>query len=243
MHSWKAFRIACTILLLLPVIHLTYLLSRDTMETLDISPDAWSREVNAYIAADAQAQLPEEPVVVVGGQRVRLWRDLEQLLAPRPVLMRGLGSAIVEDVTHNYPRLVGFYQPDTVVLLPGNSEFHIRDSKSAEDLMAAIRAFAKVDDYHGITRRLYIFTPLKTLLYPGDDSTIEETGRLLQAWAAADKRIVILDANPLLAGADGRPGPDFYRGDGVNLNESGYLRLSLLLRGQLERENSTGSAP
>jgi hypothetical protein len=150
--------------------------------------------------------------------------------------MRGLGDAIVDDITYNYSRLVGFYRPDTVVLLPGNSEFHIRDNKSPEDLTTAIAELVELDGSYGITRRFYIFTPLKTPLYPQDNPKIDQTTRLLQAWAGTDKRVTILDANILLTRADGSAKPDFYRSDGVNLNEHGYLRLSLLLGTQIEAD-------
>ncbi len=233
MYSWKAIRIACAVLLLLPLVHLAYLVSRETMETLDNSPEAWAREVNNYAAADALMQLPQNPIVVVGGLRVKLWRDLNDLLGPRPVLMRGLGDALVDDINFNYTRLIGFYQPDTVVLLPGNSEFHIRDNKSAVQLATAIRELVAVDASYGITRRFYVFTPLKTILHPQDYLTIDHTAQLLQAWAKLDDRVVILDANPLLCGPDGIPQGRYYRGDGVNLNEHGYLRLSVLLRAQV----------
>jgi hypothetical protein len=236
MYSWKTIRIVSTILLLLPVVHLVYLVSRDTMETLDASPDAWTREINAYASADALNHLPTDPIVVVGGHRVRLWRGLDDLLAPKTVLMRGLGDAIVEDITYNYSRLVGYYQPDTVVLLPGNSEFHIRDNKSPEDLATAIAELVELDGSYGITRHFYIFTPLKTPLYPQDNPKIDQTTRLLKAWADTDKRVTILDANALLCSADGSAKPDFYRSDGVNLNEHGYLRLSLLLSTQIETD-------
>jgi hypothetical protein len=236
MYSWKAIRIACIILLLLPVVHLVFLVSRDTMETLDASPDTWTRELNAYASEDARTQRLVAPVVVVGGHRVRLWQNLEDILAPRPVLMRGLGDAIVEDITYNYSRLVGFYQPDTVVLLPGNSEFHIRDSKSADDLTAAIKELAELDSSFKVTRHLYIFAPIKTPLHRKDDPVIEKTTRLLMAWADNNKRVTILDANPLLASPNGKPNPSFYRSDGVNLNEHGYLRLSVLLRTQMETD-------
>jgi hypothetical protein len=233
MYSWKAIRIASTILLLLPVIHLAYLLSRDTLETLDNSPATWAREIANYAAADSGTHLPENPIVVVGGLRVKLWPGLADLLTPQPVLMRGLGDAIVEDLSFNYTRLIGFYQPATVVLLPGNSEFHIRDHKTPQELVAAIRELVALDASYGITRYFYIFTPVKTILFPKDYPTIEESTRLLRSWAKADSRVVILDANTTLGGPDGRPLGRYFRADGVNLNEHGYLRLSDVLRAQL----------
>ena len=239
MYSWKSIRIACSILLLLPIVHLAYLVSRSTMETMDNSPDAWAREVKAYAAADVLKPLPENPIVVVGGQRVKLWPDLPEIMAPRTVLMRGLGDAIVEDITYNYSQLVAYYLPETVVLLPGNSEFQLRDSKSAADLAAAVRELVELGASSEVTRHFYVFTPLKTPLYPQDHVTIEESAELLHAWAASDKRVTILDANALLTDRYGRPMARYFRGDGTNLNEHGYLRLSLQLQQQVEADTIT----
>jgi len=236
MYSWRAVRITCTLLLLLPIVHLAYLISRDTMATLDSSPGAREREVNNYAVADAGTRLPQDPVVVVGGRRVKLWRDLADLLAPRPVLMRGLGDAIVEDISFNYMRLVGFYRPDTVVLLPDNSEFHLRDNKSAPELAAAIRELVELDASFGITRRFYVFAPIKTILRPQDYRTIEEVTQLLRAWADTDQHVALLDPNPLLCDPDGKPRGVYFRSDGINLNEHGYLRLSVLLSTRLEAD-------
>lgn len=234
MYSWRIIRIACFVVLLLPIVHLAYLISRNTMEALDNSPDAWKREVDDYAATDALAQLPQNPIVVVGGRRVNLWRNLQDLLAPTPVLMRGIGDAIVEDITFNYTQLIGFYQPDTVVLLPGNSEFHLRDNKSAPELVAAIRDLVELDASYGISRRVYVFVPLKTLRHREDYPTIAFATQLLYEWAKTDERVVILNANPLLSGPGGTPKAMYFLGDGINLNELGYLCLSVLLRTQVE---------
>jgi hypothetical protein len=236
MYSWKTIRTVCLVLLLLPVIHLVYLVSRDTLALLDASPEAWNHELEAYARADSKGPLPTDPIIVVGGRRVTLWQDLDGFLTPRPVLMRGLGDATVEDITHNYSRLIGYYRPDTLVLLPSNSEFHIRDNKSADDLVKAIQELFAVDEAHGITRRIYVFTPVKTPLHPGDDTTIDRATSLLQAWSATLEKVTILDTNAILANGDGRPKPDYFRSDGINLSDLGYLRLSLLLQTAVERE-------
>ena len=93
MYSWNTIRIACSVLLLLPIVHLAWLMSRDTMETLNTSPNAWAREVASFAAADAGMQLPASPMVVVGGQRVKLWPDLED----QP-------SQLLEDGGHRHRR-------------------------------------------------------------------------------------------------------------------------------------------
>ena len=71
MISWKTLRTLCLVLLLIPVVHLVYLVSRDTVATLDSSPNAWASELEAYAKLDRANPHPKDPIVVVGGRRVK----------------------------------------------------------------------------------------------------------------------------------------------------------------------------
>jgi hypothetical protein len=230
MYSWNTIRTICAVLLLIPIVHLTYLVSRELLAAMDNSPQAWAGEVEAYVEADQAATLPEEPVVVIGERDVKLWRELEDTLAPRPVLVRGLGGATVNDLAHYHSQLVSFYRPSAVVLLPGSSEFHIRDNKSAEELFRAVRQLVELDLSIAPSRRFFVFAPIKTPLYPQDHDKIERVTDMLEVWADDRPEVVLIDANPLLAKRSGEPNPDYFRMDGIYLNDPGYLRLSLLLR-------------
>jgi len=119
------------------------------------------------------------------------------------------------------------------VLLPGTGEFHIRDNKSAQELVTAIGKLVELDASYGVARQYYVFVPIKTPLYPEDYTKIDEVRRLLENWSQAQPRVTILDPNPLLAVKSGNPNPDFFHLDGVNLSDGGYLRLSLLLKDSL----------
>lgn len=242
MYSWNAIRTFCAVLLLLPIIHLAYLVSRDMLASMDTSPEAWADEVAAYTAVDQASQLPLEPVVILGGRQVILWTGLEDLLSPRPVLMRGLGNATIEDITHYHSELVSHYQPSALVLLPGPGEFHIRDNKSAEELVTAISNLVELDESYGVAREYYIFAPVKTPLYTEDYAKIDRVTGLLQQWAQERPEVRILDPNALLTRENGSANPDFFRLDGVNLNEHGYLRISVLLQNSLAQEQTEAYA-
>ena len=241
MYSWRTIRTLCLVLLLMPVVHFAYLLSSDVLASLDPSPDAWQDEIEAYRRADLANKLPANPIVVVGGMRVKLWQGLEDILAPQPVLMRGIGDAIVEDIIHNHGQLIAYYRPQTVIFLPGNSEFHIRDGKSATDLVFAIQRLLELEESLGANYHFYVFVPIKTPLYTRDYPKIEEVHEMLTAWAMQHPRVTILDANRLLRNAEGDPDPSYFRADGVNLNEHGYLRLSTLVQNHLEKATSAAN--
>jgi len=242
MHSWNAIRTFCAALLFLPLIHLAYLVSQETLASLDASPEIWAGEVEAYSRVDQATELPIDPVVVVGGRAVKLWTGLEDALAPHPVLMRGVGDATVDDVTHFYTKLVGFYRPETVVFLPGNSEFHVRDNKSAQELVESIARLAELNLSYGVTHRFIVLAPVKNPANPGDYNKIDEVALLLARWAAGLDEVTVIDPNRLLADREGRPNPDYFRLDGINLNDQGYLRLTLLVSDRLAAPGSDPSA-
>lgn len=242
MYSWKSIRTLSAILLLIPIVHLTFLVSRETLTAMDTSPEVWGSEIEAYTQSDRLITRLVDPIEVVGGRSVTLWQGLENLLNPRPVLMRGLGDATVNDIVFHYERLIGFYQPQLVILLPGNSEFHVRDNKSAEELVSIIREFAELDLMHRKQGRLYIFLPLVTPFYSADKEKIQIVARMLTLWATTNAQVEILDANPLFSDALGSPRADYFRSDGVNLNDLGYMRLSILLLTQIEKDESIAIA-
>jgi len=242
MYSWKTIRSVTTILLLIPVFHLVFLVSGEVSSIIDTSPTAWADEVDAYMAADRLTQLKEDPIVIVGGRQVLLWRGVEEILTPRKVLMRGLGDATVNDIAFYYDKLIGFYDPRTVVLLPGITEFHLRDNKSADELVAAIRQLVDLDLEVRQSGKFYIFPPLHSLLYPSDKTKIEAVSQQLQLWASSHERVSILDANQLLSD-NGTARPVYYRSDGVHLNELGQSQLTTLLLAQLEQDGFAGLEP
>ncbi|MFV0476701.1 MAG: hypothetical protein ACK5ME_02570 [Parahaliea sp.] len=233
MFSWNAIRTFCVTLLCLPLAHLVILISRDVVTALDSSPTTWQSQVDAYTRQDAKNIVLANPIVVVGGRRAAIWRDLERIVTPGHVIVRSLGDATINDLTYYYDRLISRYLPKVVVLLPGNSEFRIRDNKSTSELVAAIKNFIAADDAPTGTRLLYIFIPIKTILYPGDHKTIDDAHEELAHWARRLSYVRIIDPNPILATAGARPDAAFFRSNGVHLNDNGYERLGFLLRHQL----------
>jgi len=158
------------------------------------------------------------------------------------VLMRALGDATVDDITQYHAELIGYYQPSALVLLPGTSEFHIRDNKSAQELATAIRKLVELDESYDVARQYYVFAPIKTPRFPEDYGKIDEVTRLLEQWARAQPQVTVLDVNPLLALKGGSPNPDFFRLDGVYLNEHGSVRISVLLQDSMKQNEGEALA-
>ena len=110
-------------------------------------------------------ELPRAPVVVVGERGVKLWRGLQDAPAPRPVLLRGLGGATVNDITTIIPELIGFIVPVPwwCCRAPASSTYATTNPpRTGGGYPRAGRADLRYDP----ARQIYIFSPIKNPLYP-----------------------------------------------------------------------------
>ena len=234
MLSWPLIRNICLALLLLPLAHFAWVVGSEHARRQAPGPEVWQAEVDAYTREAQTLSLPADPVLVAGGRQVKLWAGLDRLLAPRPVLMRGLGDATVDDLIYHYSDLIGYYRPESLILLVGNSEFQQRDDKEPTELLQAVQQFAAIDREHRPSGQLYLIGPVKTPFYPEDHRRIAQANTLLAAWAAGEPGVSYLDPAPVLEDAEGEPDGSYFRPGGQYLNRQGYLRLGVLLRAALE---------
>jgi hypothetical protein len=242
MYEWRTLRILAGLLLCVPIVHFAFMMSRDVNRYLDPSPEVWNDEIEALISSDMDAALPVDPIVVVGGQRVRLWKDLPAQLQPRATLLRPLGDSTIEDLTFHYDRLIGYYRPDILVIFPGYADLHLRDDKTPEDFSRSLRELLELDEAYGASTWRYVIAPLRMPLHPQDDQRIDAMVREAQKLALELPNLVVIDPNPLLQGMNKGPNPDFYRGDGVNLNREGYAVVTVLLESELRKRSELVAA-
>lgn len=238
MLSWPLIRNTCLALLLLPIAHFAWVVGSEHGKRQTPGPQVWQEDVDAYTREAQNRPLPEQALLVTGGRQARLWTGLDSLLAPRPVLMRGLGDAIVDDLIHHHSALIGYYRPASLVLLVDHNEFRHRDDKTPEELLLAIQQLIATDRSYDVTRHHYLIGPIKAPFYPEDHERIEQTNALLAEWAARDREVTYLDPGPVLENAQGQPDGSYYRPGGQHLNRQGYLRLGVLLRAAVEARES-----
>lgn len=238
MFKWKTLCILAAVLLSVPLVHLSAMVSKDLGRYLNPSPSAWDSEISALIDADLDIALPDRPLLVVGGQRVRLWKDLTNRLRPIPTLLRPLGDATLEDLTHHYGRLVAFYRPRALVLFPGYADLHIRDRKHPQEFETELRRLFELDEAYGSSEWRYVIAPLMMPLHPRDDERLKAMAERAKRVARESTNLTFIDPNPLLRGPNGRPNPAYFRGDGVNLNAEGYARVTLLLTDAVRKNKS-----
>jgi hypothetical protein len=236
MYSWTTLRQLLLLLLLLPVAHFVFLIVDDYRDILNPDPTVWENEVSSLEIRYNLAPPEANPLVVVGGRQVKLWRELERSLMPMPVVKAGIGSANIDDLLYYFDRLVKAYRPNAVLMVPGPGDFILRDSKSPEEFVLLVKGLASYVAKLDGQPHFYIATLAKWPRYPEHWNTVTAVNELLVDWAAADERVTLLDMRLAFLQVRGQPSGATFRSDGVNFNDWGYTQMSLLLRQQMETD-------
>ena len=168
------------------------------------------------------AALPaRDAIVFVGSSSFTLWSSLEADMAPLPVVNRGFGGALIDDVVRYADRIVVPYQPSAVVLFAGTNDIAGARPASAGYVAERFDAFvAKVRLADPEALIFYVaITPSRRagICGPWRWKPTASSKRV-----RADARLRFIDLGPFLLGRNGTPDPGFYRRDGLHPNKSGY---------------------
>jgi lysophospholipase L1-like esterase len=185
-------------------------------------PSPWEHSIRAFEARDRRRAPGPGSIVFVGSSSFTLWASLEEDLAPLPVVNRGFGGALIDDVVRYADRIVVPYQPSAVVLFAGTNDISGPRPASADYVAERFDAFvAKVRPAIPEVLIFYVaITPSRARwhLWP----LAMEANRLIEARVRADAGLRFIDLGRFLLGPDGTPDPEFYRRDGLHPNKSGY---------------------
>jgi lysophospholipase L1-like esterase len=185
-------------------------------------PSPWEHSIRAFEARDRRRAPVPGSIVFVGSSSFTLWSSLEEDMALLPVVNRGFGGALIDDVVRYADRIVAPYHPAAVVLFAGTNDIAGARPASAQYVAERFDAFvARVRLAVPDALIFYVaITPSRARwsLWP----VAMEANRLIEARVRADAGLRFIDLNRFLLGSDGTPDLEFYRRDGLHPNKSGY---------------------
>ena len=201
-------------------------------------PNPWEHSIRAFEARDRRCAPGQGAIVFGGSSSFTLWSSLEADLAPLPVLNRGFGGAMIDDVVRYADRIVVPYHPAAVVLFAGTNDIAGARPASADYVAERFDAFvAKVRLAVPEALTFYVaITPSRARwrLWP----VAMEANRLIEARVRADAKLRFIDLGPFLVGGDGTPDPEFYRRDGLHPSKTGYRIWAREIAASLHHETA-----
>jgi len=191
----------------------------------------YESEVTAIEQLQQRSPAPPSPIVFYGSSSIRLWDSLADDFPGLPVVNRGFGGATMAACSWFFGRLVRPLAPRSVVLYAGDND--LSDGATPENVLAQLdRLNHQLDADCGPGTRLALLSvkvsPARLHLAP----RISELNLGLQAAVKGRPNSVWIDVAGVLMSSD-RPDPQFFQGDGLHLNPSGYEAWTGVIRGFL----------
>jgi lysophospholipase L1-like esterase len=182
-------------------------------------PARFEKDIAAFEAADRASPPPAGGALFVGSSSIRYW-DVAKAFPSLPTITRGYGGSHVSDTIHFAGRIVFPYRPRLIVFYAGDAD--VAANKTAEQIAGDELAFVSLVHATLPNTAIVIIGVKPSPAHWSRIETIRAANLRLKAMAAADPLLTYADVDAPLIAADGRPRPDFYADNGLNLNERGY---------------------
>lgn len=174
------------------------------------------------------------PIVFVGSSTIRKWASLQIAFGAYNVINRGVGGAVIDEITYYLNDLVFAYKPRQIVLYVGENDL---PSKETADtilnktivLYKAIRA--KMPDVPIV----YIgFKPSPSRDKYRDKCVM--ANQLISDYFKKEKNVAFVDIFPLMI-KDGKSRPELFLGDMLHMKPEGYAIWEKAVKPYLLKEN------
>lgn len=169
---------------------------------------------------DQMFKPPVNPVLFVGSSSIRKWDDLTQVFAKYNALNRGIGGAVVNDITRYLNDIVFPYNPRQIVLYVGENDV-VDDKVNADTVLNRTLVL-----YKAIRAKL----PTVPIVYisikpsPSRDKFRDKViaaNALIKKFLSTEKNTVFVDIFPSML-KDGQGRTELYIGDMLHMNAQGY---------------------
>lgn len=191
----------------------------------------WDADMAKFDALDARTPPPQNAILFLGSSSIVLW-DVAKSFPGLPVINRGFGGSLYEDLVTYFDRLVPPYRPRIVVLYSGDNDTSM--NRRPAEIAGTIRTFEQ---------RLHALLPDTKLIVMSIKPSparwrvvapVRQTNELIRVWAADRPNTTFVDVFPAMLGADGMPRPELYIADGLHLTPAAYALWTGLLRPHLQ---------
>nr|WP_199157904.1 GDSL-type esterase/lipase family protein [Pedobacter sp. ASV2] len=183
-------------------------------------PAYWD-DVQAIKHYDAMYKAPVNPVLFVGSSSIRKWDDLTQVFAKYNGLNRGIGGAVINDITFYLKDIVFPYQPRQIVLYVGEND--LPDEKVTPDTVLN----RTINLYKSIRAKLpnipIVYISIKPS--PSRDKFRAKaiaSNRLIEKYLAGQQNVVFVDIFKPMLTKTGALRPELFLEDMLHMNAQGY---------------------
>lgn len=196
-------------------------------------PERFAKAIEDFDKQDAEKGLRKGGIVFTGSSSIRLW-NLDNAFSDLPVLNRGFGGSVANDLIHYFEKVVQRYEPKILVVYTGSN-----------DINAKLTVQEAFDDYVGFLNLAKEKVPaVKAIVNPVKISRrrieqveqVRELNRRLKEWCEQRDWALWLETAAYLEDENGQPIDKFFAKDQLHLSPEGYVEWEKILVPVLKEE-------
>ena len=202
--------------------------------SLEPTPRPHPGRFASQIASFAKKKPEKAGVVFTGSSSIRMWPHLKQDFPDLPVLNRGLGGCVANDLIVHFDTVVARNEPKLLVTYCGSNDLddHLTVAEALEDYTKFLTM-----SHERFPKMRVLLNSVK--IAPSRARDIPQVHRLnqgLQSWSSDKPWVRYLDSSSYLADSNGQPITTYFRADRLHLNDAGYAKWKELLEPVLREE-------
>lgn len=184
------------------------------------SPPFWD-DVQTIKKFDKMYNPPAHPILFTGSSSIRKWDDLERSFASYVVMNRGIGGAVVNDITFYLNDIVFPYHPRQIVLYVGENDL-VDEATTADSVLVRTERL-----FHLIRSKLPDIPIVYISMKPSPSrekfqQKAIEGNALIKDFLSKEKQTVFIDVFHAMLTADGKTRPELFVSDMLHMNAKGY---------------------
>jgi len=189
----------------------------------------FDNEIRAFKHQDSIRFPPKNGILFIGSSSIRLWDDLEQHFAGKPVIKRGVGGCELWQLVQYYmPYILIPYHPRKIFIYAGEND--IAAGKSADFVARQFIALCKIINTQLPDAAIY-FMSIK--MSPSRQKYFKEVAvanELIKNYLANKPNSTFIDVNAaILKTSTSMPDSALFRADYLHLNSKGYEKWEKVL--------------
>ena len=164
---------------------------------------------------------PVRPTIFVGSSSIRRWGDLERTFAAYTAMNRGIGGAVINEITEYVPELIVEYKPKQIVIYVGENDLGEKTTTADSIFHRTKRLISTIRAALPTVPILYISikpSPARDKMMP----IAREANFLISNYLITQPNIRFIDVFHLMITTEGKSRPELFLPDMLHMNTQGY---------------------
>jgi lysophospholipase L1-like esterase len=222
--------------LFLPMLILSTVCSTAQTVTPRPKPERFAKDIAAF----AKQEPEKGGIVFTGSSSIRRWTTLKQDFPDLPVLNRGFGGSVANDLIVYADTVVFRHEPKVLVTYTGSNDLNAK--LSVQEAFEDCAKFLNLVHERSPKTRVVVTSVKIAIKRLTQMPQVHELNQKLAEWTKGKDWVRYVDTTSYLADAKGQPIRKYYVDDLLHLSPAGYAKWTETLTPVLKEEWAKATA-